>query len=528
MDQRPGLGLPSGDGGGASADQMIEALSDLDGLLRSFLREQHLAAALASADSSGLLRELDQGRLALDKACNEMESSRRRMAEVIRDVESMKGSLEMAVQDGDRSTDMMERATRSLDEMNRSFEDVQGLVASLASVAKDVAEMLNGIERVAKQTNLLALNAAIEAARAGEHGKGFAVVADEVRKLAAESTGITKRIASLMEMLSKKTQETQEGIATFRELKEATVQEILEGARTLKGSMANLRASSTKLQDISRRVEEQGEIEGAVLERTCAIGHKISEAVEVSTAQEAKRRSLFSGLERYAKEARRNFDRFLKIRSAASVPGRITFGHDDSYAPWVYLSEGTSKGISVEVARKAASALGLNGDFIGAPWDQVFPLLAEGRIDVILNAGWPNSYFDSFPVAATRPYGTFKTRIYASRKDGLGRTRDLGSLRDMKGMSVGVQRGGTGNLISILKSRGARVVEIDNDPLSFAEHMWNRVDLVACEERVAKHLNDTIYDGLFEPVGDVLETVNVVMLVHRDRQDLLQRLNGAI
>ncbi|MCX7827988.1 MAG: methyl-accepting chemotaxis protein [Thermanaerothrix sp.] len=508
--------------------ELLEVLAETDGLLRSFVREQRLSVRLASADSAGLLKELDDGRHSLDRACSDMESSQRRMMEVIRDVESLKATLERAVQEGDRSAELMGRATESLDRMNRSFEDVQGLVGSLAQVARDVADMLNGIERVAKQTNLLALNAAIEAARAGEHGKGFAVVADEVRKLAAESTGITKKIASLMEMLSKKTQETQEGIETFRELKEATVREILGGTRTLKDSMESLKSSSARLEDISKRVEEQGRIEAEVLRGSCAINAKIAETVEVSEAQARKREVLFSGLERYAREAKRTFERFLGFRSKVRREDVVTFGHDDSYAPWVYLSEGASKGISIERARKAAFGMSKGASFIGAPWDQVFPLLMEGKVDVILNAGWPNPYFNSFPVEATKPYGTFRTRVYASKVDGLGRPRDMGPLRDVKGKTVGVQRGGTGNLINILKSKGAKVVEFENDPLSFAEHMWNLVEMVACEEQVAKHLNQTLYDGLFEPVGEILETVEVVMLVHKDRLELLGALNSHI
>lgn len=54
------------------------------------------------------------------------------------------------------------------------------------------------------------------------------------------------------------------------------------------------------------------------------------------------------------------------------------------------------------------------------------------------------------------------------------------------------------------------------------------MDLVACDEMVAKHLNETLFDGLFEPIGDVLETVNVVMLVHRDNQEILERMNSHI
>ncbi|WP_075764279.1 methyl-accepting chemotaxis protein [Photobacterium proteolyticum] len=106
----------------------------------------------------------------------------------------------------------------SVENMNKQLSDTDEVVAQLAQDANSIDTVLDVISGVSEQTNLLALNAAIEAARAGEQGRGFAVVADEVRTLASRSQSSTEEIRVIIDKLQKRTDAVVNAIATSAEL----------------------------------------------------------------------------------------------------------------------------------------------------------------------------------------------------------------------------------------------------------------------------------------------------------------------
>lgn len=107
----------------------------------------------------------------------------------------------------EQGTAVIQQAASEMREIAANIEDSSGLIAKLGERSEQITAIVNTIRAIADQTNLLALNAAIEAARAGEQGRGFAVVADEVRLLAARTSGSTAEISGMIDMIQNETQQ---------------------------------------------------------------------------------------------------------------------------------------------------------------------------------------------------------------------------------------------------------------------------------------------------------------------------------
>ncbi|MBU1742167.1 MAG: HAMP domain-containing protein, partial [Proteobacteria bacterium] len=103
--------------------------------------------------------------------------------------------------------ELVNRTVQAIGDISQNTDQVSGTVGDLAQKAEQINAVLEIIEDIADQTNLLALNAAIEAARAGEAGRGFAVVADEVRKLAEKTMSATKEVGETIESIQGSTRE---------------------------------------------------------------------------------------------------------------------------------------------------------------------------------------------------------------------------------------------------------------------------------------------------------------------------------
>lgn len=186
-------------------------------------------------------------------AVEEMSKTALELAESTVVADSVKYAAEMARSGFEKVT----KAKKGMNEIVDSAKQTGNLIESLAKQTEQIGQIAQVIDDIADQTNLLALNAAIEAARAGEQGRGFAVVADEVRKLAERTTKATKEIGETIKSIQIEAKKADESMKTAHNAVEQGQQFNTELEESLKNILESSETIEVQIQRLGNAFEEQ-------------------------------------------------------------------------------------------------------------------------------------------------------------------------------------------------------------------------------------------------------------------------------
>lgn len=200
--------------------------------------------------------------------------------EVARNASSTAEAARQAETAAGDGRDVVSRAIASIEQVARQVKEGGGVIKKLEQNSQDIGSVLDVIQGIAEQTNLLALNAAIEAARAGEQGRGFAVVADEVRSLANRTHEATKEIETMIQSLQMGSKQAVEVMDRGIEHTHATVDQAEEVGVTLNSIASAIDTINVMSQQIATATEQQIVVAGDLDRNVVRITEQAEQTLE--------------------------------------------------------------------------------------------------------------------------------------------------------------------------------------------------------------------------------------------------------
>ncbi len=290
---------------GAIADSInfaVEALRNLVGTINETAVQVAAAAQETQATAMHLAEAAEhqaQQITSASAAINEIAVS---IDEVSKNSAESADVAQRSVQIASKGAAMVRQTIQGMDSIRDQIQETAKRIKRLGESSQEIGSIVELINDIADQTNILALNAAIQAAAAGDAGRGFAVVADEVQRLAERSAGATKRIETLVQTIQS---DTNEAVSSM----EQTTAEVVAGARLAEDAglaLGEIEKVSADLSDLIQNISEAARQQSAAATNISATMNVIQEITAQTSAGASQTAESIGNLAQLAADLRRS------------------------------------------------------------------------------------------------------------------------------------------------------------------------------------------------------------------------------
>ena len=288
-------------------NQFVASLHGLIGGVRQHAQSVDAESQKVLQRSAAATREL--GRLQQEitlvaTAVTEMSSATQ---EIARNAEQTAEAIRQSSDSTAQGLTLVQTSKESINSLAREVDDATRVIGELDHHSQAIAKVLDSIQSIAEQTNLLALNAAIEAARAGEHGRGFAVVADEVRTLSQRTQASTREINETIGTLQQMTRQAVQRMDSSMAIAERSVADVERASSALEEIAQSAGVISEMSLQIATAAEEQTSVTEEITRNVITI--KGLGDTLASGAEDSERQS--RSLQHHAADLNRDVARFI-------------------------------------------------------------------------------------------------------------------------------------------------------------------------------------------------------------------------
>ena len=304
------ISVQSHDEVGRLASHFNQFVASLHGLIRGV--RQHAEDVNAesqkvlerSVSSAQELGRLQQEIALVATAVTEMSSATQ---DIARNAEQTADAIRQSSESTTQGLNLVQTSKQSINSLAREVDDATRVIGDLDHHSQSIAKVLESIRSIAEQTNLLALNAAIEAARAGEHGRGFAVVADEVRTLSQRTQASTREINETIGALQQMTRQAVQRMDSSKNIAERSVADVERASSALEEIAQSAGVIAEMSLQIATAAEEQTSVTEEITRNVITI--KALGDTLASGAKDSERQS--RSLQHHATDLNRDVARFV-------------------------------------------------------------------------------------------------------------------------------------------------------------------------------------------------------------------------